>query len=407
MAEQLKPVKWIHRTGPFPYVLIPSPDDFYIQPGSEKRLIILFPGLSESSFSGGPNTILRFAGEAAKRGVHVICVSLQTPAVTPEAFQAHLQKNLNIPAEAASRMEAWAFKEKFRLNRGDRIMATASWTFPLAKVLAKKCGLAEPAYFIQDLEPLFQGLSLNHAHLMQTYYERHLPIINTPSLGQALFDLGAHSFATQEFKNKALFFQPGVDRKLFYPQERPEGKKTLFLYTRLGDQESRNMAELALEAVNRMAWEGRLDPEEWEVHCYGAPEAAPFKLANGMLTKMLPSLSLPEYAREIRSASLGMTFVLSPHPGYMAFELAASGVPVITNTYLNKTAAYFKGISPLIYPAEPSFDAVTTKLRNMLLEKKYRGSGELPAQSAINLPENWSDSFAPIMPAFMRWYEED
>lgn len=405
MDKSIEPIKWIHKTYPIIYGPIQSVNRFYIQNGLEKRLVILFPGLHKIYCTGGPNTILRFAAQVAATGIKVICISLQVPAFKPAEFQDHLVNELGIDPDVAIRMEACEDKGGIWLNRGDKIMATASWTFPLAKGLAKRCGKARPAYFIQDIEPFFLGLGLSNAWLMETYSEPCLPIINTPLLAEALFNIGRGSFATEQFCNDALIFKPAVDRRLFYPQNTSGGKKILFAYTRLNDQESRNMPELALEAINRMAWEKILKEDEWEVHCFGAPDSPPFRLANGMLTKMLPSLSLEEYARELRSASLGMAFVLSPHPGYMAFELAACGVPVITNTFLNKTAKAMAAFSPLIDAAKPTYDAVTTILRRHLLENITRET-IIPA-SRLNLPVSWDESFQPIIPAFMNWFDQE
>lgn len=407
MDETIDYIQWAHHRDPEPFGKVPSPNDFRIQPAGEKRLAILFPALNEQSCSGGPNTILRFAAEVASKGIRVICLSLQMPAFPPAEFQAHLVQELGIAPNAASRMEVHEPGCAPWLNRGDKIMATASWTFPLARGLAQRCGLSEPAYFIQDLEPLFLGLGLSQAWLMETYYERFLPIINSTTLAQALFNIGNGSFATQSFRDSALVFTPSVDRALFHPEAQAPGKKIIFLYARLNEQESRNMPELAIEAVNRMCWDGILDDEEWEIHCYGSPDARPFRMRNGMIARMLPHLTLEEYAAELRSAAFGMAFVLSPHPGYMAFELAACGVPVITNIFLNKTAAYMRSISPLIHASHPTYDAVTATLRRCLQEKAYRMPGKPLEQIPINLPPTWRDSFSPVISRFMDWFERE
>lgn len=240
--------------------------------------------------------------------------------------------------------------------------------------------------------------------LMETYAEDFLPIINTPSLADMLFNVGAGSFADEEFKKRALIFQPAVDRSFFYPDPQHSGKRILFVYTRFGEMEQRNMYQLALEAVSRAVDKGLLPAETWEIHCYGAQGHEPVVFSSGIKTVMLPSLDMATYAREIRQASLVLYLVLSPHTGYMPLEAAACGVPVITNTYLNKTADYLRQISPLIHPARPTLDdvaeALATELLSLAHGKNERKRADFPA-----IPSNWSESFAPIMPKVQEWLQ--
>lgn len=372
--------------------------------GAKKYTEIFFilPAIRSSSFSGGPNTIFRFAGELAKIGQHVHFISLQENSCTLAEFQDHLHRNLGLDDAVIKYFHVSDYTREIMVHETDRVCASASWTVETACALAREAGGSRPAYFIQDAEPLFLGWGAEHAMLMQTYTVPILPIINTTSLAELLFHLGEGSFAGANFRKEALVFQPSVDRALFYPEAGAKEKRSLFVYTRFGPQERRNLFPLALEAIARAIQNRYLDPQTWDIRCYGAPDAPPLDLGRGCITTMLPSLDMTGYAQELRRASIVLYLVLSPHTGYMPLEACACGAYAVTNTYLNKTAAYLRSLSPLIIPAEPTLNGVTHALCSALqLEKKSPDMRHtLPP---LHIPHSWAESFAPIMPGVRAW----
>lgn len=377
---------------------------FNINPATgRKRLVILLPSGNTTFMSAGVITIHQFAAEVARNGIDILFCALRTVPADRNAFLEGLHKNLRIERDVLTKFEVVDARNGFSLNVGDKFLATASWTFPLAKYLTKRCNRSCPAYFIQDIEPLFWGFGVDHAELMQTYAEEMLPIVHTSTLAQMIYNMGVGTFA-EEFAKRVQVFFPSLDSKLFYPTFLENHKKILTVYTRFGANESRNMPELIMESISRMANDGLLKPSEWEIHCMGCPDKKPFQFANGLRTIMLPYYSYPEYAREIRNSSLGISLILSPHPGYMPFEFAASGVPVITNTYLNKTYSFLKKISPNIYPASPTFDGISAQLRTMLQNGIYKRHNPACENPEVNLPKTWHESFASIMAPFMSWF---
>lgn len=371
---------------------------------SNKNFVLILPSINKFAFSAGPNTAFRFAYEIAKKGYNIQTISLDTPACAEEVLYNHLVSALGMDYEVARSFHVSDMTKDITLSHGDHVCATASWTLPAAIRIAKKTGTQYPAYFIQDCEPCFWGWGPGHACLMEGYAETFLPVINTKSLAEMLFNIGIDSFSDKGFRERALIFQPAVDRSLFYPEPQKYNKRILFVYTRFGELEQRNMYQLALEAVFRAAVSWLLPSETWEIHCYGSQGHAPVKFSSGIETVMLPSLDMAAYAREIRQASLILYLVLSPHTGYMPLEAAACGVPVVTNTYLNKTADYLRQISPLIHPARPTLDGVAEALATELLSLAHGNNGRKDTDFPA-IPSSWSESFAPIMPKVQEWLQ--
>ena len=59
-------------------------------------------------------------------------------------------------------------------------------------------------------------------------------------------------------------------------------------------------------------------------------------LGNGSILKSLGKLPLSEYAELLSESSIGVSFMVSPHPSYPPLEMAHSGLLTLTNSYANK-----------------------------------------------------------------------
>lgn len=395
---------WISRQTFIPML---PPELANIEPSQnlEPELTVILPSTLVKTLAGGPNTILRFAAELAKHKVNIHCLSLNTPADSDEALRNHLVTALGVDKEAAARFRSSSLgssTESLTISQNSKIMATASWTMPAARVLAERSKSGEPAYFIQDFEPFFWPWGAEHAALMESYAGSYLPIINTPSLARALFNIGAGSLAHESQRQRALVFSPAVDRQLFYPQARSEGQKKLLIYTRPGPLESRNLYPVAMEAVSRLAKAGLLTADRWQLECYGAPDMTPIDFGNGLITTVLGSLDMAAYAAAVRQTDLILYLVLSPHTGYMTLEAAACGVPVITNTYLNKSERVLKDLSANIIPAAPVAEAIMEALRDGLDRAESYKPGE-KGRDDLKSPATWAEAFAPILPKTLSW----
>lgn len=395
---------WSHIYKFHPFGSIPDLKNIKVLNSNDKKLVLLLPGIFPQAFSAGPNTVFRFAAEVAKLGYNILAISLQYPACTKEILCNHLVSALGIDYGVARRFEVSDLTKKITLCHGDHICGTASWTLPSAIEIARKTGTSYPMYFIQDCEPNFLAWGPEHASLMEGYAEIFLPVINTKSLAEMLFNIGTDSFTENGFRERALVFQPAVGRSFFYPESQISDKRILFVYTRFGDLEQRNMYQLALEAIARAADNGLLPPCKWEIHCYGAQGHAPIRFSSGIETVMLPSLDMESYAREIRQSSLVLYLVLSPHTGYMPLEAATCNVPVVTNTYLNKSESYLREISPLIIPTRPTLDSVSNAVNDAL---RYLNRMNKEKMNRPAIPFTWSEAFSLIMPKVQDWLQHE
>ena len=109
--------------------------------------------------------------------------------------------------------------------------------------------------------------------------------------------------------------------------------RRLLLYGRPEAHAGRNLFEVAVtglrEAVANDVFDG-----DWEFDGVGSlrTEVA-IRLGRGKLLTLTPRLPLGDYVESLRGYDVGLSLQYAPHPGVVHFEMAACGIPVVTNTF--------------------------------------------------------------------------
>lgn len=218
------------------------------------------------------------------------------------------------------------------LRKNDLFMTTAWWTDQYARQIVSKqnsfFGSNLPRiYLIQDFEVGFHAWSTEYALTASTYsdFSQVIPIINSEELAEFFltkFKL-KHGYVVRYFMNETL-------RSAIQSKER---ERILLLYGR--PSALRNCFDLACMAL--AVWQKR-NPERaamWDIvsagENYSGARLSPLSNA-----KVVGKLPLDQYADILSRASIGISLMLSPHPSYPPFEMAATGLVTITNNYENK-----------------------------------------------------------------------
>lgn len=218
------------------------------------------------------------------------------------------------------------------IRAGDVFMTTAWWTDKYAeKILSLQkrfFGIDQPKlYFIQDFEVGFYPWSTKFALAGSTYNDLSggIALVNSEELSQFMKGRGLLAegyvvrYEMNETLRRAMIAKPKERILLFYG--RPSA--------------SRNCFELICMAIG--AWQRR-NPElaaKWRI--VSAGEAYDPELAKPISNaEVRGKLSLDDYARLLGEASVGISLMISPHPSYPPFEMAAAGLVTVTNNYENK-----------------------------------------------------------------------
>nr|WP_038892268.1 glycosyltransferase [Yersinia enterocolitica] len=89
------------------------------------------------------------------------------------------------------------------------------------------------------------------------------------------------------------------------------------------------------------------------------------KIQNTDVT-VLSKLPKKEYIDLLASCDVVIALIYSAHPGVIAFQAAASGIPTVTNEFDNRKKDYFLKISNNLIPYNPVVDSLLGKIEDAL-----------------------------------------
>ena len=222
------------------------------------------------------------------------------------------------------------------VSEGDVFIATAWWTAHLAlKILDWQDTQFSYSdrnliYLIQDYEPGFYPWSSRWLLADSTYRmsDRTVAVINTSQLALHINGLG--------YKFKSYYvFEPRLNRELrnhlqYSQLKKIDKKRRILIYGRPNVE--RNAYSLIISGIKEWASRDLHTASKWEVLSVGVPHQD-VPLANGKHVRSLGKLSIDEYAKVMRTSSVGISLMVSPHPSYPPLEMAAFGMLVITNSF--------------------------------------------------------------------------
>lgn len=235
-------------------------------------------------------------------------------------------------------------------HRNDIFIATIWWTARrIFRTLEEGAfSLSEFYYLIQDFEPNFYPWSDEFALAASTYRMKCRPIVNTRFLAD---------FLLKEAGLKTLpsyVFSPEIEWHYFQPPTVDEIAsrkiRRIFFYGRPGTP--RNLFNVGCSALRRFISELALGPSDVEVISAGEKHD-PIHLGNDVFLRSAGKLSMTEYAETLRGSDIGLSLMLSPHPSYPPFEMAASGLTVVTNDFGTKHMGFSENfLTPEASPEE-------------------------------------------------------
>lgn len=380
------------------------PLNFAVSDGLATRpaINVLLPSLRKAHMSGGPNTALILAALLAERGerVRLIASDVATEGEEAALFD-HMDGLLRRPIrrDLIEPVDGYDRRDPIKIGPDDIFLATAWWTAQIAKYAMAQTVHNAFIYLIQDFETILHEGSTFHARALETYGLNHVPVINTRLLLDHLLREGAGRYVDPEFGKRALWFEPALDRKYYFPEPSPKAlgkpaKKVLLFYARPWVAR-RNLFELGVVALRQAVASGHIDKESWEVWAMGE-KMSPVDLGNDVYLNPLPWMSFDDYARRVRTADLLLSLMLSPHPSYPPLEMAASGKLVVTNSYSVKSADRMRALSPNILVAEPNSSSIASTL-GAAIGRINAGLPSHDPSGEIALPPDWDGSLHDVV----------
>jgi len=244
----------------------------------------------------------------------------------------------------------------------DRIIAYSCWEAFLAHDLAKLTNEHRFILLAQEYEPIFEEHGSSHALIASAYSLPHFPIFNSKALLSYFRTNKIGIFCNLENPISGLDY--AVFEHVLSMVEKPSIEEMssritnrFGMYARPERHAKRNLFALGIIALRQAIDEGYFRGN-WEF--FGLGSAFPGSIELGLTSRLqlLPKMSELDYRDFRKSIDVALSLMYSPHPGLVAFELAAAGARVVTNTYENRSDVDLRRISGNIIPCESSIAGI-------------------------------------------------
>jgi glycosyltransferase involved in cell wall biosynthesis len=373
-----------------------APLELSVLDDGPRRINILIPTIDLNHFFGGYIGKLNLAGRIADRGERVRIVTVDPVGPLPPSWPHKLEAYSGL-AGLLDRVEIVFGRESpgVEVSRSDRFIATTWWTAHIAQDAVRQLGGGRFLYLIQEYEPFTFPMGTYAALASESYRFPHFALFSTGRLRDYFrrHELGVYAAGPARGDEASAAFQNAiteVDPPTADELARRRTRKLLF-YARPEPHASRNMFELGMLALDRVAQDGTFG-RGWELHGIGTvSEQRRMTLGSGTILKLLPRYEQGAYAKMLREHDVGLALMYTPHPSLVPIEMASAGMLTVTNSFENKTAEAMSAISSNLVTVEPSLEGLATGLRNAAerveeFEDRARGS-------QVRWSRDWSRSF--------------
>jgi glycosyltransferase involved in cell wall biosynthesis len=365
-----------------------------VSPGAPARVNVVVPTIDLGHFFGGYIAKFNLARKLAEGGRKVRVVVIDEPFYLPADWRREIERFEGL-AGISELIEIELAHDRDRsleVSPDDRFIATTWWTAHVAHRATRDLGAGRFLYLIQECEPLTMPMGSEAALARQSYDFPHLALFSTEFLRDYFRRHGLGVFAGPDgdadsaaFENAITAVRPPTE------EEMRDSERKLLFYARPELHAERNMFELGMLALAQASEEGALDG--WELHGIGAQQPGEVRLGSELRLKLLERQGQSNYAGLLRGHAVGLSLMLTPHPSLVPLEMAAAGMPVVTNTFENKTGEALGEISENLIAVEPTIEGIRDGIREAVAasadhERRRRGA-------EVRWSRSWDDSFDP------------
>jgi glycosyltransferase involved in cell wall biosynthesis len=378
-----------------------------VSPDAPRRVNVLIPTIDLELFHGGYITEFNLARRLAESGVQVRVVSVDEPFYLPPSWPQDLERIEGLEGIMGS-IEVEPLHDRSKalvVGPDDRFFATTWWTAQIAHRATRELGRERFLYLIGECEPLTLPLGSEAALARESYEFPHFGLFSSEllrdyfraqRLGVFAGGVGSGGDASLAFEEAIAPIRPPT------PEEMRNSERRLLFHTRPERHSERNLFELGLLALAEAREEGTL--EGWQLHGIGARQPGEVRYGSDLRVKILERQDQSQYADLLRGHAVGLSLMLSPHPSLVPLEMASAGMPVVTNTFENKTGEALAEISENLIAIEPTIEGVKEGIRNAVAastdhDRRLRGA-------QVDWSRSWEDSFSPELIERLRAFME-
>ena len=346
----------------------------------KKRINIVTDSIGSASLFGGVATALICGSLMAKS----MNASLRVITRTDPPTKSNLQKILKLHGVSFDNEVDFAYSGAGQESRpidvgpGDIFLTTSWWTTYAAM---KAINHSSIVYICQEDERTFYPSGDNYLQAQDVMRNHNIRfIVNSELLFRHLVADGFDNI-----EDRGVYFEPAFpcispnsSRRSVHKE-----KKRLFFYARPGNP--RNLYRRGIEVLSRCIASGVIDRDHWEIDFVGTGLTVPKEIEHVKVC-LWDTVSWAKYSEIVSNSDLGLCLMATPHPSYPPLDLAAAGIPVVTNCWGIKQT--LNNYSPIISCVDPSIDNLVDALRSAI------GRSEPAGHTPVNdfLSRDWAKS---------------
>ena len=362
------------------------------------RITVLTDSVGPSSLFGGVGTSVILAILLANRFGATLRIATRTEDPDPSVV-ATLEQAAGVRLEGALETAYIPVSSDQDLAVADNeiVMTTSWWT--TRATLGSTIDRTQVLYLLQEDERMFYAFGDERLMCSETLGERGIAVVvNTQRLLDHLGSPDNYPHLAEEAIALTPAFPGGLPRDGAELGPRTEGKRRLFFYSR--PENARNLFWRGGTVLSRAVEEGLLDPDEWELYLVGrrTPELT---LPRDTKPHIVEGLNWLDYQSLVHTIDAALVLMDTPHPSYPPLDLAAAGVPVLTNAHGSKLD--LSDYSANILTAPPTVEGLLAGMRRLLAlsDDRAQRSANLRADG---IQRDWNASLAPTVDALVEQF---
>lgn len=217
--------------------------------------------------------------------------------------------------------------------------------------------LSRTIYYCQDFEAGFFPMGTSYVRSEMAIASSRNIIVSSALLKKFLLQRGLLTD-----RQNVYVTTPAIDAV----EVAPEKSKRIFFYFRPEQFNARNLPEMLMEAVEQFC----VKHTGYELYLLGSVDTCLSYSLNGNQIFVISKLSKDEYIKFLKTCDAAVSMIYSAHPGVIAFQTAASGIPTVTNVFDNRDAEFLQSVSSNIVPFDPVRERLLDRLEVALAMPK-------------------------------------
>lgn len=259
---------------------------------------------------------------------------------------------------------------QFRMPRNFSVISYSSELHYMAQSIANEIG-RKPIFFIQEYEPDFHANTDMQTFSANSFLIPHIGIYNSAKLFE-YFEKRTNVLQRQGGDYRYTVFENAIKPMPAHANKMPAAKskhkvKRLIFYGRPEAHAGRNHFAMFVCGLKNAIRSGVFAGSAWEFISIGSLSfEGKIDLDGRHKLQVKAKVSKEDYEELLLSGDIGVSFITSPHPGIIHFQMASFGLPTLTNLTEFRTQDWLTKQNGNLIGVEMNLDSIAEGLKKAI-----------------------------------------